>query len=385
MNRLGTMIFALASTLFAQSVHAEWTPAKRLSWTSGGSYRPAIVADASGGLHVAWYDYGETANQEIFYIRSTDGGSTWQPRQRLTWTEGGSFNPALAVDLSDNIHLIWEDSPSGMRDIFYRKSTDGGTTWTAGQRLTWTFGTSSNPDIAVDPSGHLHVAWYDSTPGNPEIYYKRSTDGGASWETNKRLTWTSAYSRYPALAADASGHLHLVYEDLSSGYSDAYYKKSTNGGTTWSASRRITWTSSNYFEPDMAVDSSNNPHAVWNAGPPGNEEVYYRKSTDGGTTWTASQLLSLNSGGSYYPAITTGPSNNLQLVWFDYTPGNAEIFYKKSTAGGDAWTSNQRITWTSGNSMTPAIAVDAWGIIHVVWTDNTPGNEEIFYKKYMHL
>jgi hypothetical protein len=135
----------------------------------------------------------------------------------------------------------------------------------------------------------------------------------------------------------------------------------------------------------MAVDAANNPHVVWNAGPLGNEEVYYRKSPDGGTTWTPSQGLSLNSGGSYSPAITPGSSNNLHLVWFDYTPGNAEIFYKKSTTGGNAWTSNQRITWTSGNSMSPALAVGPGGTIHVVWSDITPGNEEIFYKKYVPL
>jgi len=385
MKHIAPMMLVLGLLLSAQPAQAQWTPAKRLSWTPSYSWGQTIAADSSGNVHVAWYDYWESANTEIFYRRSTDGGTTWEPSQRLTWTSGGSYNPSMAVDLSGNLHLIWEDSPSGMRDIFYRKSTDAGATWTPSQRLTWNWGTSSNGDVAVDPSGHLHVVWYDSTPGNPEIYYKKSTDGGTTWTPNQRLTWTPEYSRYPAMAADSSGCLHLAWEDLSSGLSDMYYKKSTDGGATWTASRRITWTSSDYFEPAIAVDSSNSPHVVWNAGPPGNEEVYYRKNTDGGATWAASQNLSLNSGGSYCPAIAVGPADNLHLVWFDYTPGNAEIYYKKGSADGGAWASNQRITWTSGNSMSPAVAVDSWGVIHVVWDDNTPGNVEIFYKKYIHL
>jgi len=45
-----------------------------------------------------------------------------------------------------------------------------------------------------------------------------------------------------------------------------------------------------------------------------------------------------------------------------------------------AWTL-KRLTWNSGYSGDPAIASGAYNHIHVVWYDNTPGNYEIFYKK----
>jgi hypothetical protein len=47
------------------------------------------------------------------------------------------------------------------------------------------------------------------------------------------------------------------------------------------------------------------------------------------------------------------------------------------------WTASQRITWTSGSSEHPAIAVDSLGYPHVVWDDYTPWNSEIYYKKYV--
>ncbi len=47
---------------------------------------------------------------------------------------------------------------------------------------------------------------------------------------------------------------------------------------------------------------------------------------------------------------------------------------------GATWTT-QRLTWNSGNSYKPTIAVDSSNHIHVVWHDDTPGNREIFYKK----
>jgi len=45
------------------------------------------------------------------------------------------------------------------------------------------------------------------------------------------------------------------------------------------------------------------------------------------------------------------------------------------------WTPAKRLTWNSGFSYFPTIAVDSTGNLHVVWQDDTPGNPEIFYKK----
>ena len=53
--------------------------------------------------------------------------------------------------------------------------------WTPAQRITWNSGASESPALAVDSLGNLHVVWNDDTPGNEEIYYKMSKDGGTSW------------------------------------------------------------------------------------------------------------------------------------------------------------------------------------------------------------
>jgi len=45
------------------------------------------------------------------------------------------------------------------------------------------------------------------------------------------------------------------------------------------------------------------------------------------------------------------------------------------------WSTAKRLTWTSGNSQSPAIAIEASDIIHVVWSDDTPGNDEIYYNQ----
>jgi len=97
----------------------------------------------------------------------------WMTSQRLTWNSGNSGYPAIAVDDSGRIHVVWHDFMPGNWEIYYRKSADGGSTWMTKQRLTWNSGGSVFPDIAVDSSDDLHVVWFDYTPGNGEIYYKK--------------------------------------------------------------------------------------------------------------------------------------------------------------------------------------------------------------------
>jgi hypothetical protein len=377
------MIVALGFFLFVQVAQADWTPAKRLTWTSGDSEAPAIAVDSSGNLHLIWEDY-TPGNLEIYYKRSADGGGTWSASKRLTWTSGDSVVPAIAIDSNNTIHMVWMQYIPNNVEIYYERSADGGGTWSASKRLTWTSDVSFSPAIAIDSSNTIHVVWYDLTPGNLEIYYKRSADGGTTWSASKMLTWTSAsYYAFPAIAIDSSNTIHVVWDDDTSGNAEIYYKKSTDGGATWSTSRRLTWTLGFTANPAIAVDSADNLHIVFWDNTPGNYEIYYKKNTDDGTTWTASQRLTWTSGDSGDPAIAIDSYAKLHVVWEDETPGNFEIYYKKSTNGGATWSTSQRLSCSSGFSEYPTIAADSSGNLHVVWEDDTPGNSEIYYKKFI--
>ena len=80
------------------------------------------------------------------------------------------------------------------------------------------------------------------------------------------------------------------------------------------------------------------------------------------------------------PAIATDMGDNIYVVWNDSTPGNYEICYKRCT-NGDGTLTTKRLTWNGGASIVPAIATYLAGEIHIVWTDDSHGNEEIYYKK----
>jgi len=357
-----------------------WTTSKRLTWTSGNSQFPMTAVNSLGHINLVWHD-NTPGNYEIYYKKSTNGGGSWSTNQRLTSTSGNSLFPVLTLNSSGHINLVWQDDTPGNMEIYYTKSTNGGAAWSPSQRLTSTSGLSQSPAIAVNSAGHIHVAWEDDTPGNYEIYYMKSTNGGASWSAKQRLTVTSSSSQFPAIAVDATGNIHVVWQDSTPGNAEIFYKKSTNGGATWLANQRLTWTSGTSEWPALAVNSSGYIHLLWHDNTPGNFAVYHKKSTNGGGSWSANQRLTWTSGSSEGPGIAVDSSDYLHVVWPDNTSGNYEIYYKKSMNGGGSWSASRRLTWTSGNSRGAWIAVDPSSALHVVWNDNTPGNFEVYYKK----
>ena len=251
-------------------------------------------------------------------------------------------------------------------------------TWTASKRLTNNAGSSSYPAIAVDGS-NIYVVWEDNTLGNLEIYFKKSDDGGATWTTNKRLT-TNADARCSSIAVNGP-NIYVVWTAYATpGSFEIYFKKSDDGGATWTTSKRLTNNAGPSLLPAITVDGSN-IYVVWYDDTPGNPEIYFKKSDDGGATWTTNKRLTNNAGYSYVPAIAVDGSN-ICVVWEDYTPGNYEIYFKKSDDGGATWATNKRLTNNAGDSQYPAIAADGSNI-YVVWQNfiPTPANYEIYFTK----
>ena len=392
MKRTALLTAVLGVVLLAQAAQAQWTTAKRLTWNSGRSDEPDIAVDPSGNIHVVWDDDTPSAGYgEIYHRKSTDGGATWTPANRLTWTSDSSSSPVLAVDAFGHLHLVWHDYSLGYGEIFYKKSMDGGETWQPNQRLTWTSGESYYPAIAVESLNHLNLVWSESVSGNWEIYHKKSTDGGASWTPLQRLTWSSQESSLPAIAVDPSGKLCVAWTEYPSMDNDGvnaaddeiYFKRSDDAGITWTPGQRLTWTSGESSSPVIAVDSSGRIHVLWYDSTPGNYEIYHKKSTDSGASWSANKRLTWNAGYSRYPDMAFDSFGDFHVVWSDATPGNWEVFYKKSPDAGATWSANQALTWNSQYSEGLAMAVDSFGNVHVVWDDYLPGNSDIYYKRFI--
>lgn len=98
-----------------------------------------------------------------------------------------SVNKSCMDGSGSYIFVVWDDSRDGNFEIYYKRSTNSGQNWEADTRLTTDPAVSAIPTVTVLGT-FVHITWVDFRNGNPEIYYKRSTDYGSSWEAVVRLT-----------------------------------------------------------------------------------------------------------------------------------------------------------------------------------------------------
>ena len=364
--------------LFTITLFAEWEPDVRLtfdpahSYTSRNNARSVVAIDDT--VHVVWFDDREE-DYQIYYKRSIDGGLTWEADIRLTEAPEDSKYPSVAVS-GPNVHVIWQDNRDGDYQIYYKRSTDGGVTWETDTRLTYVSANTWYSSVA-SLNNTVHAVWYDSRDGNTEIYYKRSPDGGLTWEPDIRLTNDQATSRRASIALSET-NVHVVWEDdRDEDYYQIYYKRSPDGGATWETDTRLTNTLDDTYYPCIAVSGSI-VHVVWYDNRDGDREIYYKRSNDAGITWETDVRLTNDPASSNYPSVTVSGSN-VHLVWRDTRVGDNEVYYKRSIDEGTTWGPDERLTYNPANLKYPCVAISN-STVHVVWQDIRDGNWEIYYK-----
>ncbi len=111
-----------------------------------------------------------------------------------------------------------------------------------------------------------------------QIYYKRSTDQGKTWEPEIRLTEPEGSARRPSLAV-VGKDVDLVWYDLREAGEGVYYRHSPDGGATWNSEIHLVSIKSDWVQPSVAV-SPPFTHVVWVDQRNGNPEIYYKRKME---------------------------------------------------------------------------------------------------------
>jgi len=315
-------------------------------------------------------------------------------------TSPQQISPAIAVDGSGNVYVVWEDYREGDADIFIKKygSSGFGIRNKVNLGETGSVDYDTTPSIAVNTLGDIYVVWEhrdDSLDDRPDIYFARSTNQGQTFSQTSIAT----EGRRPSIAVDVSGIAYVVWEDLT-GFPGVQTPSNTHikmmrreNGVVPGSTKQIDSPSSPYDNarfPSVAAGSGGKVYVVWeralviNPGLPTDTIFPYYidfATVNGATLEVLSPPVLFPDipnvvgvyGGPAYPAIATDDSGNVYVAWDDQRNGTKDIYFAKSTDGA-IFTTNRIVNDSTGTwHEKPGIAISD-GKAYVIWTDyrNTP-------------
>ena len=357
-----------------------------------GHSEEAQVIENGSSIFVLWID-DSAGSRNIFFKKSSDDGCTFSPTIDLGTGEGGSMSPKMAF-ANDNLYAIWEHSPRNNGAIYFTRSTDNGATFENVKNLGNNTGLNGYPQVSASGK-NVYVVWHDATNG---IYFTRSTDNGATFENVKNLGNNTGSNGYPQIFAYGDNVYIAWINNFQQEYGQVYFTRSTDNGTSFENPYIVheatnDGLNSTLFQPKISADrTSNNIYLVWHSGRVVEHarvktligDVFFTRSTNNGASFGDIVNLSNYSGLAVDPQIAVSQNNNVYVVWTNnFQEKYGQTYLRTSTNNSASFGDIINLSNYSGLAVDPQIAVSQNNNVYVVWTNNTTGNEDILFSRYV--
>ena len=299
----------------------------------------------------------------------------------ISSNKGHSELPKLEV-VGKNISVIWLDDSSGYRDVYFKRSNDGGKTFEKTINLGNLPGGAYDHQIAVF-NNYVFVIWEQSPDNNGQIFFKRSTDGGKTFEKTINLGNNTGLSGTPQILVSKvnsmdidnnSNRVYVIWHDSSEGI---VLRKSDDGGNTFEKAISLSGNNPYAFFPKITTQG-NNVYATWitiyNKGTENEtREVSFARSNDGGTSFDKVANLTNNAKISFNAQIASS-GNNVFVLWTNGTfvkdefPILTDTVFKYSNNSGQTFHDTISLNNYTGWSANPLIKTKD-DRLYIIWTE----------------
>jgi hypothetical protein len=346
------------------------------------------VAAWNNHVYVVWQDSmpSDNRNYDIFIKNSVDNGNTFGLPINLSNNSGFSEHPQVTV-YGNNVYAIWADNTSGNREVFFTRSIDNGASFDTIKNLSNNTSDSLNQEIAVF-GNNVYVVWLDQDEeGRTNILLRASADGGATFGRTVNISSNANDETFPKVAAYES-NVYVAWnmiddEELEErGSNGLFFVRSSDGGNTFDNIMKLN-PDNDFGEPQVAA--VNDTVYVVSGGLHSAEVngLFSIKSTDGGKSFSEPEMIDANGIFVNPLNVEVATASDAQFSYVAgqvFVSGNEEILLLEMTGNNST-----RVLNLSNNpkvSECPSVAI-AGDNIYVVWEDLTPGNHEILYAKGM--
>ena len=291
-------------------------------------------------LHEVYY-----SGLEIVYRRKSLTGS-WEVTQRISAdTAGYQFDPCITLAHDGSVHVVWQQLLTATTfNLWYNRSTDGGTTWGIPTKISGASPVTINsgqsiifPAIAEYGTSKLVVVCCY----NGGLEYNTSSNLGQSWNTTMTSTGAqggSGYSGYiwfPSLARiTASNKLMVTYDSRYNGVWSQIYN-----GSSWSTETSLSAGNGTYYNryASVAGDGQNRPIAAWCAQDSRLAEYFimFKTGNTDGSWGSGFVQFAVDSTGisDLYPSVTYVSRGGISSTDIIYPTSNNRIKVNKSISG----------------------------------------------------
>jgi hypothetical protein len=352
--------------------------------TEGIIFRLATAVDAGGYVYLTYSRDGVNFVRAL--AEKSMSAAAWSAPYKMS---GGIYMSDVAVDSKNNIHIVYEEtimdpldesqlasrlsSETPLRsallvhaEICYRRSEDGGKTWTAPVNLSKTLEGTHRVQIKIDGQDVVYVTWDEgwSRWGSSDRAEPRygvlvaSPDGGRSWSRLATFAYPEGTNAQLATASDGQGGVLAIWRARTT--EDIYYVWSTDYGRSWSPESTLPgiyarrWNDNQFDAYDIALDSAGTMHVVLvgresaerNARGEWEEPALYHLAWNG-VSWSRPTLIRRCDEGwrPEYPKIAISRGNQLHVTWFEYN--YTERFYIATS----------RVWYSSHQSAAPEVSL----------------------------
>jgi len=336
----GTGTISGASSFFGSDPAVDWD-------SSGNAWAAYLLIDENGG--------GTADGSGIAIAKSTDSGLSWSPVGMIVNNLANSSlfedKELMAIDRSGGAHdgriyVIWDEN--NLERIAF---SDTGTTGSWTTVVLDSTHTCIGADVKVGADGTVYAVWNrlgfkGNTQNSEATVFAKSTNGGATWSPAVTVATHRLFSfgtnetppaqdkrgvnAFPSLDVDRNpasaffGRLYVTYGDFPLGTTsgsnlNVYLKRSTDGGTTWTADPGVLVNddggASTQFFPWLAVDPSDGTvNLAWydtrnDAVNNRKSQVFYARSSNGGTSVEPNVLL-MDGGANFVDSVSYCDENS---------------------------------------------------------------------------
>lgn len=301
-----------------------YTPAVNVSSTPGVSQAPAIAAGGDGHVFVAWE---ERALELLLVSSSTDNGATFtEGRPVVAGAQDLSFGQIRMVSPGPaRLQMTFTafDTYYGAAEIVYAGSSDAAETFPVVTVVSTVDDINSYaPDIAA--GWGIAVVWSNMNllTGATSAEFSISSDQGETFAPPKRLDTALAFALCPSVALADGGAVYAAWVQNDDPYgnddaSEIFFARSTDGGATFSLPGDISNNEGKSWCPRVVVDETGTIYVVWVEGNAFLDmRLFFAASTDGGTSFSEPRVLA-GPAASLYPGVAVSGTGALWVAWME--------------------------------------------------------------------